>query len=146
MFPIYIFPRQILFCKQKQKQTKKTLRFKQKFLWIWHHQYALSYSLCYSRNASCTLIWYIYMFLLLYFCRSTISPWGYHTTSYQCLSIDMDFWIYMCIYYWNFQFLNAVINIKTKVLLPQYVHSYVAYNVKLYTKEKVKHPNVFLKW
>ena len=46
----------------------------------------------------------------------TISRRWYHLNSSQCFGADMVYYIY---FYWNVQFLNNVIILKTKVLLPR---------------------------
>jgi hypothetical protein len=73
----------------------------------------------YSRYASCALH-LISTFLLLslgqYLCSWTISPGGYHLAS---ISVSALKWRSTYICYSNLQFLNNVIFIKTKVLLPQ---------------------------
>ena len=52
--------------------------------------------------------------VLFYSADGLVGLWGYHPPSSQCIGTDMVYYIY----FWNLPFLNNVIIIKTKVLLP----------------------------
>jgi len=87
--------------------------------WLW--AYLIMGDQGYSRNVQCTLN-LLPTFLLLslnqYLCWWTINTRGYHPPSSQCFGSSLHGSINI-FFYQNLQFLNHVIIIKTKVLLPQ---------------------------
>ena len=54
------------------------------------------------------------MYIFITITESTISAQMYHIPCFQRLNTDM---VYTYIYYWNLQFINSVIIIKTKIHL-----------------------------